>query len=364
MKANELSKICVLPTATLRQAMECLNLNCKGIVLVVDEGRRLAGIITDGDLRRAFLGGHGVDSPVSQILKQKSDLIPKSVVAKLGTAPTKLLQMMQELQIRHIPIIDSSECVVDLALLEDFIPTESLPLQAVIMAGGQGKRLLPLTENTPKPMLPVGGRPLMEHMIVQLGQTGIRNVNISTNYLSSQISDYFGDGEKFGVKLSYVTEDKPLGTAGSLGLLGPSEEPLLVINGDILTKVDFRAMLSYHVENRADLTVAVRQYDLTIPYGLIECDGNRVTEVREKPAFKFLVNAGIYLLEPSVLKEIPVQGEHCDMTDLVQILIQKNKNVVSFPVVEYWLDIGQVADYQRAQEDMKQHASTVSDYPL
>jgi NDP-sugar pyrophosphorylase family protein len=200
--------------------------------------------------------------------------------------------------------------------------------------------------------LPVGDRPLLQLTIEQLREAGVRRVNIATHYLSEKINSYFGDGREFGIELKYVTEEHPLGTAGALGLIPISDEPLLVINGDILTKVDFRAMLSFHRENKADLTVAVSQYDLQVPYGVIECEGPRVHNVREKPLLRFLINAGIYLLEPSVHRFIP-NSQRFDMTDLIQRLIKEGCLVVSFPIVEYWLDIGKHADYQQAQEDMK-----------
>ena len=201
-------------------------------------------------------------------------------------------------------------------------------------------------------MLPVGDRPLMQRIVEQLRQAGIRRVNISTHYLPEKIIEHFGDGRDFGVTLNYVTEDRPLGTAGALSLMEMPNEPLLVINGDILTRVDFRAMLAYHREHEADLTVGVRQYDLRVPYGVVECEGPRVRQLREKPQISFLVNAGIYLLEPSVHCYIP-NGQCFDMTDLIEKLLAEGQMVVSFPIVEYWLDVGQHEDYEKAQEDIK-----------
>jgi NDP-sugar pyrophosphorylase family protein len=192
----------------------------------------------------------------------------------------------------------------------------------------------------------------MEVIIEQLRQSGIGRVNITTHYLPDKITEYFGNGENFGVELNYVSEDRPLGTAGSLGLIDWPQETLLVINGDILTKVNFRAMLNYHHEHGADITVGVRKYDLQVPYGVVECEDQRVSRLREKPSLSFFVNAGIYMLEPRVNQHIP-NGEHYDMTDLIDRLIQKGRPVVSFPIVEYWLDIGEPSDYARAQEDVK-----------
>jgi NDP-sugar pyrophosphorylase family protein len=220
------------------------------------------------------------------------------------------------------------------------------------MAGGFGTRLRPLTEDTPKPMLLVGDRPMLERTIEQLKKAGIHRVDLTTHYKPEAISKHFGNGDEFGVTIRYVHEDQPLGTAGALGLLGDSQEPLLVINGDILTHVDFRAMLKHHREHKASLTVGVCRYDLQVPYGVIECHGPDILGISEKPKMPFLVNAGIYLLEPKVRKYIPA-GKRFDMTDLIQSLIHADRKVVSFPIVEYWLDVGRPGDYARAQEDVR-----------
>jgi NDP-sugar pyrophosphorylase family protein len=201
-------------------------------------------------------------------------------------------------------------------------------------------------------MLLVGDRPLLELIIEQLSGSGIHKVNITTHYKPEKITEHFGDGSGFGVELNYVNEEQPLGTAGALGLMEESDEPLLVINGDILTRIDFRALFAYHHEHRADLTVAVRQYDLKVPYGVVECDGPMVSGLREKPVINFFVNAGVYLLQPSVRRLIG-NGERLDMTDLIQRLLEAGRPVASFPVLEYWLDIGQLPDYEQAQEDVR-----------
>jgi len=219
------------------------------------------------------------------------------------------------------------------------------------MAGGLGTRLRPLTEDLPKPMLLVGGKPLIERVIEQLWLAGIRRVNLTTHYKPEKIIEHFGDGSTFGIELNYVNEEHPLGTGGALGLMPMPSQPLLVINGDILTQVNFRAMHAFHQEQKADLTVAVRRYEIQVPYGVIECEGARVRRLQEKPQVGFLVNAGIYLLEPSVYQFIP-QNTSFNMTDLIQWLLDAGRTVVSFPVHEYWLDIGQPADYAQAQSDV------------
>jgi NDP-sugar pyrophosphorylase family protein len=260
-----------------------------------------------------------------------------------------MLQVLQQHKILHLPLVDQDQRVVALVTLDEFVPTDEEPLMAVIMAGGLGVRLRPLTDELPKPMLPVGDRPLMEIIVRQLRASGIRHVNVTVHHKPEKITEHFGDGREFGVKITYLTEDRPLGTAGALGMMEPPQETVLVINGDILTQVDFRTMLTYHHEHHADLTVAVQQHDLQVPYGVIQCEGTFVRHLAEKPTLKFLVNAGIYLLEPIVYSFIPT-GERYDMTDLIQRLLNEGRQVVAFPIREYWMDIGQNADYQQVKE--------------
>ncbi len=320
-----------------------------GILLLCDGDDRLQGTLTDGDIRRAILRGASFEEPCRTIA---------NAAPLVGQAPLTDAEALHQMDhgkhfvIDHLPVLDDQGRVVDLILRSDVSLLAELPLSAVIMAGGAGSRLRPLTDDTPKPLLPVGDRPLMEHILEQLRQAGIRQVNVTTHYLSEKIVKHFGDGRAFGVDLTYVTEDRPLGTAGSLSLLSAATGPLLVINGDILTRVDFRAMLAFHREHAADLTVAVRRYAFQVPYGVLECEGPYVRAVREKPEFSVLTNAGIYLLEPAIHALIP-SGTRFDMTDLIQQLLDNGRSVVSFPVVEYWMDIGQHADYDQAQADVK-----------
>ena len=349
----ELKQLLVSPNNSIQEVMTCIDRNAKGIALVVDKKRRLLGTVTDGDLRRAILARVNFESPVSELLTHKSSSpYPKPVTAPVGTDRPTLLQLMQKHRVRHVPLLDSAGRVVDLATLDELLPDPVLPVRAVIMAGGFGTRLHPLTEQLPKSMLPVGDRPLMERIINQLRQAGIQRVSVTTHHMSEKIVEHFGDGSDFGVELNYITEDRPLGTAGALGLMKAPQEPMLVINGDILTQVNFRAMLDYHREHKADLTVAVRKYDLDVPYGVIESDGSFVQGLTEKPSFSFFVNAGIYLLESAVHHYIP-NGQHFDMTDLIQRLLEEKRPVANFPIVEYWLDIGQPADYDQAQKDVQ-----------
>jgi dTDP-glucose pyrophosphorylase len=339
---------------TLREVIACIDRNSKGIALVIDSEGQLLATISDGDIRRAILENVNLDDSVQSLLVKRNTTTAghAPVTVLLGTSDADLLHVMNKAEIRQIPIVDAAGRVMDMAFLNDLVREYELPITAVVMAGGFGNRLRPLTDQTPKPMLPVGDRPILERTIEQLKNTGIRRVSLTTHYRAEAISDHFRDGKDFGVAIDYVHEDQPLGTAGAIRLLEQIDEPLLVINGDILTHVDFRAMLAYHQKHQACLTVGVRQYDLQVPYGVMECEGPNILGVSEKPRMQFLVNAGIYLMEPCARNYIPGDRKF-DMTDLIQSLIREQRTVVSFPILEYWLDIGQHADYEKANSDFK-----------
>ena len=349
----ELDLLCVSPDAPIREAIARLDRNRRGIVLVVDEHVRLLGTTTDGDIRRAILANIDLEQPVRLLLDRKAGTrFATPVTAAVGADDATYVALLKQHNILHLPLVDAQHRVAGLVTMDELLSGQPLPLRAVVMAGGKGSRLHPLTEETPKPMLRVGDRPVLEIIISQLRDAGIKQVKVTTHHHSDKIEAHFGDGKDFGIELSYVEEDRPLGTAGGLGLLEAVKETTLVINGDILTQVDFRAMLAYHREHQAELTVAVRQYDIKVPYGVIECDGPMVRGVSEKPVVGLFVNAGIYLLEPSVCRLVP-NGERFDMTDLIQRALQAGRPVVSFPIREYWLDIGQPVDYEQAQEAVK-----------
>ena len=349
---SKLENVLIGPGESIRKAIEYIDRNTHGIVLVVDGEGRLIGTITDGDIRRAILDGTLLDQPVSILLEGKrQSRYPSPVTAPAGTEPMALIEMMKERRVQQLPLVDSKGWVTSLVTLKELVTEDTLPLDAVIMAGGRGMRLRPLTDDTPKPMLPVGGRPLMEHLLEGLRTAGIQHVHVATHYKRDAIEGYFGDGHDLGIDISYVAENRPLGTAGALGLMETPERPLLVINGDILTRVDFRSMLKFHEKHVAEMTVGVRQYEMKVPYGLVETEGVEVLKVTEKPTVSFLVNAGIYLLSPSVHHYIP-KDESLDMTDLIERLLRDGQRIVSFPILEYWLDIGQHDDYLKAQEDI------------
>jgi dTDP-glucose pyrophosphorylase/CBS domain-containing protein len=345
---ERLRKVIIPPGLTISLAVPILDRAGLGILLLCDEDRKLLGVLTDGDIRRAILHNISFNKPCSAIATRKPLTAPPNV------SPGEAMHLMdcgRSFVINHLPLIDEGGRIVALLLRRDLVSESELRLSAVIMAGGFGKRLFPLTRDIPKPMLPVGDRPLMQRTVERLRDAGISRVNVTTHYHHDKIAEHFGDGREFGVEMNYVTEDQPLGTAGALALMEAPDEPLLVINGDILTQVDFRAMLAYHREHEADLTVGMRNFDFQVPYGVLECEGAMVRHVREKPKLCFLANGGIYLLEPSVYPWIAA-GERCDMTDLIQRLIDADRRVIGFPITEYWLDIGRPNEYAKAQKDV------------
>jgi dTDP-glucose pyrophosphorylase/CBS domain-containing protein len=351
---RELERLLLQKGATVREAMESIDRNQSGIALVVDSGRRLLGTVTDGDIRRAMLADVALDAPVETLLERQQELHedrPIPLTAPTGSHPAELVALMQRYDVRQIPLVDGDGRVESVSLLRDLVDVEGPPLRAIVMAGGFGTRLGALTEDTPKPMLPVGDRPLLERIIEQLRDAGIDRVNLTTHYRAEDIARYFGSGESLGIDIEYVSESQPLGTAGALGLI-QTDAPILVMNGDILTRVDFKAMHRFHEEHDADMTIAVRPYETRVPYGLVELAGSRITSIAEKPLARGFVNAGIYLIKPEVCRLV-TPGVPLDMPQLIERLLDDQRTVVGFPLREYWLDIGRLADYEQALVDVE-----------
>lgn len=349
--AEGLEPFMVRPAATLRDVMAVIDANSEGMALVVDTRERLIGMTTDGDIRRALLRGIGLERPVTDILAQKQGTdYATPITASPPFDRARLLQLMEAHRVRQVPIVGNDDTLLGVALYSRVLTArENLPIEAVIMAGGFGTRLKPLTDDTPKPMLPVAGRPIIEHIVAKLEETGIRHCHITTHYLPEQIERHLGDGRQFGLDISYIHETAPSGTAGALRHIRHSgTAPLLVINGDILTHTDFQAMYRFHQENEAAFTVGVRTYEFQIPYGVLQMDGANVTSLVEKPSTRLFINAGVYLMQPEVLERIPAD-QRFDMTDLIRALIEAGRKVVSFPIFEYWIDVGRPEDYARAQ---------------
>lgn len=348
---RDISQLTVSVGSVIEEAMLAIDRGRHGIALLVDGGGRFVATITDGDIRRAILAGATPSSPIELTIKHHPPDQGPSVVATVGTPTSTLLALMQARLVKAVPVLDSQGRAVELALLEEALPT-GIGILALVMAGGYGMRLRPLTSDIPKPMLLVSGKPVLAHILEQLVQAGIRHVVISTHHKPEVITSYFGDGSDHGISIRYIHEENPTGTAGALRLMDKPVEPLLVINGDILTRVDLRAAVWFHRENRADMTVAVRMHGLQVPYGVVELDGSRITQLVEKPTVKSFVNAGIYILEPTVFSQIKRAGlERYDMTDLICELLLQNHFVAAFPIMESWIDIGLPSDYARAEEE-------------
>ncbi len=338
--------VIVSPEMSIADAIAQLDRAGTGALVLCSSGRGLCGLLTDGDIRRAVLRKVSLNEPCGSIATRSP------VVALDSISARDALHLMDRHDINHLPLVDAHADLVEFVLRRDLMKESPPDLSAVIMAGGFGKRLLPLTEEVPKPMLPLGDRPLLERTIEQLRLAGIREINLTTHYLTPSIVQHFGDGEAFGVRINYTNEDQPLGTAGGLKLLKRAEGSFLVINGDVLTGVSFQKMLLYHRKHNAMMTVGVRTHELEVPFGVVECDEERITQLREKPSLTLFINAGIYLLEPAACDYIP-DGQRFDMTDLIEKLLDEGRMVVSFPIIEYWQDVGRHENYRQAQEDLR-----------
>jgi len=343
--ANSWKDIAIRSDATVREALETIDRGAKQIALVVEDACHLSGTITDGDIRRALLRGAQLDSAVVEVMNSNP-------VTGLLEEDSRIWQRtMQRHSLHHLPILDKHGCVIELAEFRaPSEPTRTTPI--VIMAGGLGTRLRPLTEEIPKPLVPVGPKPVLETIIENFASQGFENIHLCLNYKGQMIRDYFGDGGHLGVNIDYVTEDRRLGTAGALSLL-PSvpEEPIVVMNGDLLTKVDFVRLLEFHNKQDFVATMAMREYSHQVPYGVLRIgDGYRIEQLREKPVERHYVNAGIYVLSPEALRLVPEQKFY-DMPTLFQRLMDMQRPVGSFPLRDYWIDIGRIEDLERASEE-------------
>lgn len=331
---KDLQKYCVSPLSTLRTAIEIIDRGAAQITLVVEQDR-LIGVVTDGDVRRALLRGESLDVPVAKVMRRDF----RSMPANASTA--EALALMKRENLHQIPAVDENGKLVHLFLLEDLIKSQRLPNAVVIMAGGQGKRLRPLTHDRPKPMLHVAGKPLLEIILSQCLEAGFEHFYFSVNYLKEQIKSHFQDGSAWGARIEYLEEDKPLGTAGALSMLPRRpEHPFLVINGDVLTRVAYANLLRFHADHHSSATLCVREHSTQIPYGVARVDNVKLLAIEEKPVLTHYINAGIYVLSPDMLDLVP-QETFFDMPRLFETAMQQGRVVTAFPIHEYWLDIGQ-----------------------
>lgn len=332
-------------TATMADAIKCIDASALQVALVVHDDETLAGVITDGDVRRALLRGLNLNAPVVEIMSTRPHF------SRVGTAREDLLAELRRLSIRHLPLLDSEDRLAGLATERELSGPPRSDNWVVLMAGGLGSRLAPLTNTVPKPMLPLGDKPLLQTILEKFIEDGFHRFYISVNYLAEQVIAHFGDGSAWGVQIVYLHETQRLGTAGALSLIpSPPEKPIIVMNGDLLTKVNFQHLIAFHEHNGSAGTMGVREYDFQVPYGVVTTDGGRITRIDEKPVHRFFVNAGIYVISPDALALIPT-SIFFDMPTLFSQLIEREKTTSVFPIREYWLDVGHLADYRRAQSE-------------
>lgn len=338
---------CIKIGSSIKGAMQCIDKNLTGAALVIDDDKHVKGIITDGVIRRAILKGYNINDSIDGIYYKDFKYVNKFVSKK------KAKELMLKYKIRQIPLLDDEGKLEDLYFLDEIISHTKKENYVFILAGGLGTRLRPLTENVPKPMLKVGEKPILQRIIEQFKEYGFRNFIISLNYKGEIIENYFKDGSKLDVNIEYVRETKKLGTAGSIKFAEDKlKEPFIVINGDILTGIDFDAFLDHHLKNEFDITVGARNYEMKVPYGVMVTDNLVIKSLEEKPTYNFYINSGVYALSHNVVKYIP-QNEEYNMTDLIEDVIKNNGRPGVYQITEYWSDIGRMEDFKKANEDVK-----------
>jgi dTDP-glucose pyrophosphorylase len=314
---------------------------------VVERDGKIVGTVTDGDVRRALLSGVSLDASVEQVMNRTP------IVAPVGISNAAALTLMRRHSIHQLPIVDAEGKVTEVKLIDDLAVAPPSDHWVILMAGGLGSRLKPLTNETPKPLLRIGDRPILETVLTGFVKAGFGKFFISINYKADMIREYFGNGSSWGVEISYLEERERLGTAGALSLLPERpEQPFFVMNGDLLTTVNFEQMLKYHREHQAFSTVCVREHSVTVPFGVVDFEDHRLVGIREKPTQKFFVNAGVYLLDPCILDHLDA-NEIIDMPSLIERTIARGKPSVGFPLREYWIDVGRLDDLQRASDEFQ-----------
>ena len=337
-------KVIVSPETPLVEAIAKVDASGLQVALVLAPDGRLRGIVTDGDVRRAILARKSLQMSVSEVMNPSPSSAPES------TSRDEILALMRRLAIHHVPLVNDNGEVVGLATLDELIGVDERPNWVLLMAGGLGTRLQPLTDKCPKPLLPVGGKPILETILESFAEQGFKRIFMSLNYKGELIREYFGSGDRWGVQLEYLQENIRLGTAGSLSLLPRPTEPIVVMNGDLLTRPNFDNLLQFHIAQDAAATMAVQRYDFQVPYGVVRLDGERIAAIEEKPVQKFFVNAGIYALSPEALEYVPADT-FFNMPTLFERLIAAGRITAAYPLREYWLDIGRLEEFERAQRE-------------
>ncbi len=344
-------KILILPGTTMEETIAVIDQGTLKLALVVDEKRHLLGVVSDGDIRRALIKHLPMHTPIEKVMNKSPMVVDK------GTSKTKVLNLMKSKGMLAIPVIDNG-IVVGLETLQKIIERPNYDNPVFLMAGGFGTRLKPLTDNCPKPLLKLGDKPILETILESFIACGFHQFYISTHYMPEAIVNHFGDGKKWGVDIHYIHEEIPLGTGGSLGLLPKSlpDLPIIMMNGDVLTKINFEELLNYHNLAKPMCTVCVREDEYKVPYGVVEAEDGVITSLIEKPTHKYFINAGVYVVSRTLIEGV-AQNKKIDMTDLIDNCLVSNKKVSMFPVHEYWLDIGKMVDFYQAQKDVMQGGS-------
>lgn len=338
---RDISKIKISQDSTIKQALKIISNGAIHIAIVVDSKDKFMGTLSDGDIRRGFLRGLNIDSSIKPLISKNP------ICVKKNQTKDELIKLALKNKIYQIPVINDNGKIIGIHVLDELIKLKSNSNKVVIMAGGKGTRLRPLTKYVPKPMLKVGGRPILETLIIKIKESGFKNFILCVNYKSKIIEEYFGNGKKFGVKIEYIHEKNRMGTVGALSLFKDKPiEPFFVINGDVLTNLDFKKMLDFHYEHNSKATMCIREYNFESPYGEVKLENENIISIQEKPKHKYFVNAGVYILDPSCVDLIP--NKFYDMPTLFKNIIENNFKTISFPLGEYWLDIGRLNDYKRA----------------
>lgn len=342
---------CILSSdQTLLDAIRKIDASGIQVILVMDGENSLEGILTDGDIRRAILKGSGLEIKIHDVMNRNPLTVPAS------TSRQEMLSIMRRHVYHHLIVVDALGKFAELVTLDELIGAVERPNWVVLMAGGLGKRLRPLTDEIPKPLLSVGGKPILESIIESFSEQGFRKFYVSVNYKAEMIRDYFGNGERWKVQIEYLDESKSLGTAGALSRIPKKpNHPLIVMNGDLLTRANFHSLLEFHDTENAAATMSVREYDFQVPYGVVNVENHQIQSIEEKPIHKFYVNAGIYALSPDVIDLIP-KDTFFDMPTLFEKLIENQRKTSAYLLKEYWLDIGRLEEFERAQKEWGKHS--------
>jgi len=332
-------------TSSIKEALKIIDEGALQIALVIDENEKLLGTLTDGDIRRGLLDGLKLESSIKTII------FKTPTVCKLDDTKEKIIEIAVSKKRHQVPIVDNDGKLVGIEEIDELLKPQTKTNKVVLMVGGLGTRLRPLTDNTPKPMLKVGNKPILETIIGNFKKYGFVNIVLCVSYKAEIIEEYFKDGSEFGVHIEYVHENKRMGTAGALSLVREKlNEPFFVMNGDLLTNINFENMMQYHLQNSSVATMGVREYDFQVPYGVVNVEGENILCIEEKPVHKFFVSGGVYVLSSDVLKFIP-DNEFYDMPTLFEKVIEEKMKSLSFPIHEYWLDIGRIEEFEKANNE-------------